>query len=163
MSWKSLQDQGKVDPHITSKAELDDLRAAVERNLADASLGQLSPDNRFSIAYQAALLAAKMAIACAGHRVKGQGAHQTTFAALKLAMGSPTNIMATYLDRCRRKRNEGAYDAAGVVSMAEADELFKKAQVFSIARSKPGSPSIIRSLFETRYRICPSRSTPFVS
>lgn len=130
MNWKSLQNQGKVDPHVTSKAELDDLRAAIERNLSDASIGQLSPDNRFSIAYQAALLSAKMSIACAGYRVKGQGAHQTTFVALRLAMGGTINAMASYLDRCRRKRNEGAYDSAGVVSKADAEEIFNEAQVF---------------------------------
>ena len=131
MSWKSLQSQGKVDPHVTSKAELDDLRAVVERNLDDASIQELSDDNRFGIAYQAALLSAKMAIACAGYRVKGQGAHQTTFQALKLAMGSSVNAMADYLDRCRRKRNEMTYDSEGVVSSADATELLAKAKEFN--------------------------------
>jgi uncharacterized protein (UPF0332 family) len=130
MSWKSLQNQGRVDPHVTSKAELDDLRAVVERNLDDASIQELSDDNRFGIAYQAALLSAKMAIACAGYRVKGQGAHQTTFQALKLAMGSAVNAMADYLDRCRRKRNEMTYDSEGVVSSADAEELLGKAKSF---------------------------------
>ncbi len=130
MSWKSLQSQGKVDPHVTSKAELDELRAVVERNLDDASIQELSDDNRFGIAYQAALLSAKMAIACAGYRVKGQGAHQTTFVALKLAMGSSISATADYLDRCRRKRNEMTYDSEGVVSSADAEELFKKAKEF---------------------------------
>jgi uncharacterized protein (UPF0332 family) len=131
MSWKSLQSQGRVDPHVTSKAELDDLRAVVERNLDDASIQELSDDNRFGIAYQAALLSAKMAIACAGYRVKGQGAHQTTFQALKLAMGSAVNAMADYLDRCRRKRNEMTYDSEGVVSSTDATELLAKAREFN--------------------------------
>jgi uncharacterized protein (UPF0332 family) len=133
MSWKNLKSQGKVDPHVTSKAELDDLRAVVERNLDDASIQELSDDNRFGIAYQAALLSAKMAIACAGYRVKGQGAHQTTFQALKLAMGSTVNATADYLDRCRRKRNEMTYDSEGVVSTVDAEELFRKAKEFSEA------------------------------
>jgi uncharacterized protein (UPF0332 family) len=130
MSWKSLQNQGKVDPHVTSKAELDDLRAVVQRNLDDASIQELSDDNRFGIAYQAALLSAKMAIACAGYRVKGQGAHQTTFQALKLAMGRSVNATADYLDRCRRKRNEMTYDSEGVVSSTDAEELLAKATEF---------------------------------
>jgi len=128
MSWKNLHSQGKVDPHTTSKAELDDLRAAIERNLADASIPKLSADNRFGIAYQAALLSAKMAIACAGYRVKGQGAHQTTFEALKLALGNSVIPAATYLNRCRRMRNEMTYDSEGVVSRADAEELLKKAK-----------------------------------
>ena len=76
---------------------------------------------------------AKMAVACAGYRVKGQGAHQTTFAALKLAVGTPAVEMAAYLDRCRRKRNEISYDAAGIVGDTEAEELLYTATAFSKA------------------------------
>ena len=128
MTWKNLQNQSRVEQHVTSKAELDDLRAAIVRNLDDAAIKELSADNRFSIAYQAALLAAKMAVACAGYRVKGHGAHQTTFQALKLALGPSFNNTADYLDRCRRKRNDLAYDAEGVVSTTDAAELLKEAK-----------------------------------
>lgn len=69
---------------------------------------------------------AKIAIACAGYRIKGQGAHQATFAALKLAMGPGAAAAATYLDRCRRKRNQLSYEAAGIVSETEADELLSQ-------------------------------------
>ena len=123
-----MRSQDRVESHVTSKAELDDLRRAIARNLGDAAIKELSVDNRFSIAYQATLLAAKMAIACAGYRVKGHGAHQTTFQALKLALGSPVHKTADYLDRCRRKRNDLAYDSEGVVSAADSAELFKEAK-----------------------------------
>jgi len=123
MSWKQLLGDGRVEAHQTSKQELDDLRAAVARNLTDASIAALSADNRFGIAYEAALLSAKMAITCAGYRVKGLGAHQATFQALKLALGSGVHRTAGYLDRCRRKRNDLTYDAAGVVSDQDAEEL----------------------------------------
>ena len=131
MSWTSLQSQGLVVPHTTSKAELDDLRAALKRNLEDAALDELSDDNRFGIAYQAALLAAKMAIACAGYRVKGTGAHHTTFEALKLALGSGVKKTADYLDRCRRKRNIIEYDSQGVVTSTDVDEILKQASALS--------------------------------
>lgn len=130
MSWKSLRAQGKVDPHTTSKAELDDLRAVIARNLQDAAIAELSADNKFSIAYQAALLTAKMAIACAGYRVKGQGAYQTTFQALPLAMGSSLRAIADHFDRCRRKRNDLAYDSQGVVTETDAAELLRKREEF---------------------------------
>lgn len=125
-----MQDQGRIEGHVTSKAELDELRAVIQRNLADASIDALSDDNRFSIAYQAALLAAKMAVACAGYRVKGQGAHQTTFQAVKIAMGASVGKTADYFDRCRRKRNDLAYDSLGAVSAADAVELEKRAVAF---------------------------------
>lgn len=127
MTWRELQAANRVEPHRTSRQELDDLRSAVERNLRDAAIPQLSADNRFGLAYEAAMLLAKMAITCAGYRVKGQGAHQTTFIALKLTLGSSIAKTASYLDRCRRKRNELSYDAAGVATDTEAAEILTEA------------------------------------
>lgn len=126
-----MQNQGLVAPHTTSKAELDDLRAAVKRNLEDAAVEELSDDNRFAIAYQAALLAAKMAIACAGYRVKGAGAHHTTFEALPLALGTGVKQLADYFDRCRRKRNVIDYDSQGVVSSTDVEEIIRQATKLS--------------------------------
>lgn len=131
MSWKNYQSKGLVAPHATSKAELDDLRDAIKRNLDDASIDELSEDNRFGIAYQAALLVAKMAIACAGYRVKGHGAHHTTFEVLPLALDSSFQKLANYLDRCRRKRNDISYDSQGVVSLADVEALVKQATQFA--------------------------------
>ena len=127
MTWKELLAEKRVETHTTSKQELDDLRSAVERNLRDAAIPELSADNRFGLAYEAALLLSKMAVACAGYRVKGQGAHQTTFAALKLALGAGISKTATYLERCRRKRNELSYDMAGVATDTEATEILAQA------------------------------------
>jgi len=64
-----------VQRHRTSKQELDDLRALVVRDLADASIAELSADRRFATAYNAALLASSMAIACAGFRVTARVGH----------------------------------------------------------------------------------------
>jgi len=122
-----LRDKNLVERHETSKEELADLRSAVKRNLRDAAIPQLSADNRFGLAYEAALLLAKMAIACAGYRVKGQGAHHTTFAALKLVLGAEINQTANYLERCRRKRNKLSYDAAGVATDQDATEILAAA------------------------------------
>lgn len=127
MTWTDLRNKKLVDRHKTSKEELADLRNAVQRNLSDATVSQLSADNRFGLAYEGALLLAKMAIACAGYRVKGQGAHHTTFVALKLALGTEINITANYLERCRRMRNKLSYDAAGVATERDVAELLAKA------------------------------------
>jgi len=143
MTWKEWLAENRVEPHATSKQELADLRSAVERNLRDAAIPQLSADNRFGLAYEAALLLGKMAVACAGYRVKGQGAHQTTFAALKLALGAGVSKTSSYLERCRRKRNELSYDMAGVVTDTEAAEILAQIKEFQksvekwIAKSHP--------------------------
>lgn len=65
MTWKQLLADGEVRRHKTAEKELDSLRAVIIRDLVDASLDGLSADRRFATAYNAALQAAKMAIACA--------------------------------------------------------------------------------------------------
>lgn len=124
MSWKRLLEAERVVRHKSSKKELDGLRAAVERNLKDAALEGLSADNRFGVAYEAALLIAKMAVHAAGYRVRAAlGAHRTAFEALALVLGREHRDRADYFELCRRKRNDLSYEAAGVVTQREADEI----------------------------------------
>jgi len=74
-----------------------------------------------------------MAIATAGYRIRGLGAHQASLEALPLAMGSDVAGVAKYLDRCRRKRNLLSYEAADVVTDTEARDLLD--QVAKLAAS----------------------------
>ncbi len=69
MTWTQLLASNEVHRHKTSKKELDKLRAVIARDSADASLDGVSADRRFATAYNAALQAAKMAIACAMRRI----------------------------------------------------------------------------------------------
>lgn len=130
MNWKALLAENKVVEHQTTARELRDLRSAVERNLADARSTEISPDTRFALAYEATLLFSKMAIACSGYRIKGAGAHHTTFQALPLACGSDVSDSALHFDKCRQKRNKLAYDKAGVVTETETSELYSRAMQF---------------------------------
>lgn len=120
----------RLKTHSTSKQELDDLRAVVERDLADAAIAALSADRRFATAYNAALQAATMAIACAGYRTSGMGHHQTTFEAAELALGTISAPFIAYFDACRRKRNTVDYDRAHVATDTEATEILKRATDF---------------------------------
>ena len=130
MNWRKLLADNRVRRHSTSRQELDDLSAVVERDLKDSALPGLSPDRKFATAYNAALQSAKMAIACAGYRVAGVGHHQTTFEAVEIALGSSSAELAAYFDTCRRKRNKLNYDTAEVVTETEAQELLEKATQF---------------------------------
>jgi len=103
MTWKEREAQGRAEPHRAPRRELEALRGAIARNRHDATVRSVSADNRFGLAFEAALLLSKMAIACAGFRIKGPGAHATSFQALELAMGSGVAAQVDYLDRCRRK------------------------------------------------------------
>ena len=130
MSWQTLLANQKLKTHSTSKQELDDLRAVIERDLTDASIAALSSDRRFATAYNAALQTATMAIACAGYRTSGMGHHQTTFEAAELALGAGGTALTAYFDVCRRKRNTLDYDRAHVATETESSEITKKAEEF---------------------------------
>src|SRR4029450_2653372 len=117
--------------HRTSKRELDDMRALVARDLADAEVQGLSADRRFATAYNAALQAANMAIACAGYRVTAKtGHHKVTVEAITLAVGAAVSAYADYFETCRRKRNAIDYTRSHVATDTEADEIVKKAREF---------------------------------
>ena len=94
MTWTQLLANNEVKQHKTSKKELDKIRVAIVRDLADASLKGLSADRRFATAYNAALQATKMAIACAGYRVTaGAGHHRISFETVKPAIGKAADAI----------------------------------------------------------------------
>jgi len=131
MSWKQFLAKGEVKTHQTSRQELDNIRALIARDLADAALAGLSADRRFATAYNAALQAGKMAVACSGYRVSARaGHHAVTFEAAHLAIGSEAASLADYFDACRRKRNVIDYDNSSVSTETEASELLGKAAEF---------------------------------
>ncbi len=120
-----------VQRHRTSKEELDDIRALVARDVADATVEGLSADRRFATAYNAALLAANMAIACAGYRVTAKtGHHKISFDSVKLALGTGADKYADYFETCRRKRNVIDYTRSHVATETEATEIVEKATEF---------------------------------
>lgn len=120
-----------VQRHRTSKKELDDIRGLVARDLADATVSALSADRRFATAYNAALLTAHMAIACAGYRVAAKtGHHKVTFDSITLALGSGVDRYADYFERCRRKRNVIDYTRSHVATDSEAAEIVQQATEF---------------------------------
>src|ERR1700730_50031 len=117
MIWKKLLAEHKVHTHSTSKKELEALRAVITRDLSDAAVKGLSEDRRFATAYNAALQAAKMAIACAGYRLANTpGHHRLTFDAARLVLGSSAVRSLDFFESCRRKRNVIDYDHAFVAT-----------------------------------------------
>jgi uncharacterized protein (UPF0332 family) len=131
MSWKKLLAENKVRTHSTSKKELDALRALITRDLADAAVKELSDDRRFATAYNAALQAAKMAVASAGYRLAAvPGHHHLMFEAAGLALGSSATRSLGFFEGCRRKRNVIDYDRTLVVTRTEAEEIVAEAQAF---------------------------------
>jgi hypothetical protein len=130
MSWSKWLKEGRVDRHTTSREEIESLRSMVERDLRDARVVGTSADTRFIVAYNAALILAKIVVAASGYRIKGAGAHRTTFDAVLCAMGAPFSQIVTFFDACRRKRNIVVYDASGRVSEREVTDLLDRVGQF---------------------------------
>jgi uncharacterized protein (UPF0332 family) len=131
MSWNALLDKREVVPHTTSAQELNNLRALIARDLADAAIAALSPDRRFATAYNAALHCGTIVVACSGYRVSARaGHHAVTFEAAQLAIGASASPFIDYFDACRRKRNTIDYQNTSVATATEAVEIQRKATEF---------------------------------
>src|SRR5215813_10171051 len=113
--------------HKTSPEEIAGLLAIVERDLANARVAGLSEDWRLNIAYNAALQAATAALAAVGYRATREQHHYRTIQSLAYTVGWPPAAVGRF-DRFRKKRNIIGYETAGVVSIGEAQEMYKLAE-----------------------------------
>lgn len=130
MNLKDLLSQGKLRLHKTSKKEIENLVAIVNRDIKDAKVEDLSSDRRFACAYNAVLQLATVILYCSGYKPKGTGHHFTVFQTMKIIMGDDYNKLADYFDSCRSKRNITDYDYAGTISNSEVEELIGEAESF---------------------------------
>ena len=124
-------ESGALRPHRTSRREIADLLAVVDRDLRDAGVAALSLDRRFAIAYSAVLGLATVVLAASGYRAVAQrGHHAVTLQALPELMGEDVRELAVYFDSCRVLRNAADYDRAGGVSASDVEELAQEAVAF---------------------------------
>lgn len=124
MSLKQWADNGWLKPHRTSREEINNLLSIVERDLLDAKR-DISPDWRFSIAYNAALKLCTILLCVEGYRPSRGAQHYRTVAALPEILGQAKKADSEYLDDCRKKRNVVEYDEVGRASGSDADELIE--------------------------------------
>jgi len=130
MNLTHLLNQGKIQSHKTSKEEVTNLLTAIDRDIKDAKIEELSLDRKFSTAYNAILLLATILLYCSGYKTKGVGHHFTVFLAMKEILGRDYYSLADYFDSCRAKRNITEYDYSGSISEAEVEELISEAAEF---------------------------------
>ena len=131
MTWTKLLASKDAQRHKTSRKELDNMRSLIARDLSDAAVAGLSADRRFATAYNAALQAANMAIACAGYRITSKmGHHRISFESTKFLLGKPAHRYADYFETCRRKRNTIDYTFSNVATETEAREILAQAAEF---------------------------------
>ncbi len=107
------------------------MRELIARDLKDAGVAEVSADRRFATAYNAALQAANMAVACAGYRISSPtGHHKVALESAKLALGKAANKYSDYFETCRRKRNMIDYTRTRMATDTEAKEAVQRAREF---------------------------------
>ena len=122
-TWSSLQS------HQATIAETHQLFEVVDRDLKDASK-DVSPDTRFSLAYNAALKLCTIALHAEGYETKRRepGQHLTAINSLEHTLGEELKETMVFLSRCSRKRGQAMYERVGVVGQQDADDLVETAR-----------------------------------
>jgi hypothetical protein len=131
MSLADLASEGKFKAHKTSKAEINQLLAVFDRDIADAEITNLSSDRRFIMAYSAALTIGIAALAASGYRAASEGHHYWTIQSLPFTLGTDTKIVET-LNKFRQKRNIADYERIGMASNQEVNEMLDLAKKLRI-------------------------------
>ena len=103
MTLKTWLAEGRLQSHQTTPQQILDLLALADRNMANATVSELSPDWQFTIAYQAALSLATIPLYLAGYRtVSNKGGHHfVTLSALPETMNANQKDRARFLNICR--------------------------------------------------------------
>jgi hypothetical protein len=122
MSLQQWLNNGWLKTHRTTREEIGELLAIVDRDLSDAG-GSVSPDWQFGIAYNAALKLCTVLVYAEGYRAERTLHHYRTLQALPLVLGRHRQSDADYLDTCRVKRNTAEYDYVGGVSEKDVEDL----------------------------------------
>lgn len=126
MTLRDWRENRWLVEHVTSREEIAELLAVVERDLADAAIERLSPDWRLGIAYNAALQLATAALAATGYRPGRERAHERTILSLRHTV-ELDQADVDLLDAVRRRRNITSYERAGTTSVTEAEEVYRMA------------------------------------
>jgi HEPN domain-containing protein len=126
----SLEDWLKdklIVKHRPSPGEIAELLHICDRDLEEVAIIGLSPDWRLSIAHNAALQAARVALAAVGYRARKEGQHYLVLQSLAFTIeADPATIRQ--LDKFREKRNISDYERAGLVTEQEAKEMIALAK-----------------------------------
>jgi hypothetical protein len=125
MNLKQWSDNCWLRAHKTSQKEIGNLLAIVDRDIADASQGEISADWSFGIAYNAALKLCTILLYAQGYKAEKNLQHYRTIQALPLILGPERKNDADYLDSCRTKRNIVEYDYVGGATRDNATELIE--------------------------------------
>ena len=131
-----------------SAQEVANRLALADRDIKDASLDGISPDNRFRCAYEAIRALADAALHACGYAAPGgqSSQHVRVLSSLKHTLADECPIDLDFLERCRRQRHKTSYEQAGTVQQADADDLLqvaKELQAATITWLRSSHPNLV--------------------
>jgi len=133
MSIDRLVQEGDIHPFRATRGEIAKVMDIAKRDLDDAEKTRgTSLDWTYSIAYNAVLQACRAYMFHMGYRPASSGAHKATFGFMQIAVDEPLKKTIDYFDRVRKKRHRVIYEAPGLVSEKETEQLIKKAKEFLV-------------------------------
>lgn len=128
MSLENFERAGWIQRRKPAPADVENARAIMRRDLAAARRVDTDPDWRFNIAYNAVLKVAEAALAASGFEPARSGnKHERAIETLRFTMGLDAGTVQQ-IQAYRKKRNIAEYEAAGLVSRGEADEILALAE-----------------------------------
>ena len=127
MSLEKWAEFGWLKTEPTSRDEIKNLLAIVDRDLKDASVAAVSQDRRFEAAFNAARTAAIIALRASGYRTSAQtGHHLKSIESLEFTIKADEKLIQR-MKVLSKKRNATSYDAAGNVSSQELELAIRTA------------------------------------
>lgn len=131
MPFDALIKQGRIKPYQAKDKEIQQLLklanrdiTAAGRNLADDA------DWAYSMAYNAVLQTARALMLRDGYRPRGAEQHATVLEYLRERFWNAFPNEIHLFDQMRRKRHRVIYEAAGLVSKQEAEQVVAFARDF---------------------------------
>ena len=129
MSLEKWVEYGWLKAEPASPGEIADLLGIVSRDLQDARVEAISEDRRFEAAFNAARIAANVALRASGYRTAVQvGHHLKTIESLELTVHTDPRLIQK-MRVFSKKRNATSYDSAGNVSDQELEEAINVAEL----------------------------------
>jgi uncharacterized protein (UPF0332 family) len=126
MSLEDWVNDKLIVKHRPSAGEIAQLLHICDRDLEKVEITELGSD-WLSIAHNAAIQAAKAALAAVGYRARKEGQHYLVLQSLAFTIKTDAATIKQ-LDKFREKRNVSDYERAGLVTEQEAKEMIALAK-----------------------------------
>src|SRR5688500_7506505 len=110
---------GWLRRHETTRAEISELLAVADRNLADGAIEGVSADAQVGFAHAASIAVANAALAAAGYRAARERHHERLIDSLGHTVGADGKTVKR-LHAQRTSRNTMTYERIGMVTGQEA-------------------------------------------